>query len=147
MSFHQLKYVFIAINLELVFTAHKRSLGQGNIFSSVCQEFCSQGGLPQCMLGYHHHPTPLPSRAGTPKDQALPLEPGTPPPCAVHAGRYGQQAGGMHATGMQSSCSDISRNHIHLQNGVTAILYESVVALAHIFRITGGHSKYISRLG
>ena len=24
------------------------------------------------------------------------------PPCAVHAGRYGQQAGGMHPTGMQS---------------------------------------------
>ena len=31
-----------------------------------------------------------------PRDQA--------PPCAVHAGRYGQQAGGMHPTGMQS-CS------------------------------------------
>ena len=28
-----------------IFTAHKRSLGQGNIFSSVCQEFCSQGGV------------------------------------------------------------------------------------------------------
>ena len=26
-----------------VFTAHKRSLGQGNIFIGVCQEFCSQG--------------------------------------------------------------------------------------------------------
>ena len=45
--------------LVIVFTAWKRSLGQGTIFSSVCQEFCSQGrGLPQCMLGYHHpsHP-------------------------------------------------------------------------------------------
>ena len=30
-------YVFI--------TARKRSLGQGNIFRSVCQEFCSQRGL------------------------------------------------------------------------------------------------------
>ena len=31
-------------------------LGQGNIFRSVCQEFCPLGGcLPQCMLGY----TPL----------------------------------------------------------------------------------------
>ena len=31
----------------------KWSLGQGNIFRSVCQEFCSQGGgLPHCMLGY-----------------------------------------------------------------------------------------------
>ena len=36
-----------------IFTARKRSFGQGNIFTSVCQEFCSQGGLPHCMLGYH----------------------------------------------------------------------------------------------
>ena len=27
-------------------TARKRSLGQGNIFRSVCQEFCSRGGIP-----------------------------------------------------------------------------------------------------
>ena len=38
----------------LFVTARKRSLGQGNIFIGVCQEFCSQGGsLPQCMLGCH----------------------------------------------------------------------------------------------
>ena len=30
-----------------IFTARKRSLGQGNIFIGVCQEFCSQGG---CLL-------------------------------------------------------------------------------------------------
>ena len=40
-------------------------LGQGNIFRSVCQEFCSHLG-------------------------------------AVHAGRYRQQAGGMHPTGMHT---------------------------------------------
>ena len=28
----------------VVITTRKRSLGQGNIFSSVCQEFCSWGG-------------------------------------------------------------------------------------------------------
>ena len=39
-------------------------LGQGNIFRSVCQEFCPRGGgcLPQCMLGYtspgSKHPPP-----------------------------------------------------------------------------------------
>ena len=33
--------------MELIFTARKRSLGQGNIFIGVCQEFCSQGG---CLL-------------------------------------------------------------------------------------------------
>ena len=30
---------------EIIFSARKRSVGQGNIFTSVCQEFCSQGGL------------------------------------------------------------------------------------------------------
>ena len=70
---------------------YKRSLGKGNIFIGVCQEFCSQGG------GSASHPpgpgTPL--RADTPQDQAPPLG-------AEHAGRYGQRAGGTHPTGMQS---------------------------------------------
>ena len=35
-------------------------------------------------------------RPGTPPG------PGTPPPVAVHAGRYGQQAGGTHPTAMHS---------------------------------------------
>ena len=48
------------------------------------------GGLPQCILGYHHRPL----GAGTPQKQA--------PPWAEHDGRYGQQAGSTHPTGMQS---------------------------------------------
>ena len=35
----------LSLNLSL-FTARKRSLGQGNIFTSVCQKFCSQGTTP-----------------------------------------------------------------------------------------------------
>ena len=31
-------------NIFRLFTARKRSLGQGNIFIGVCQEFCSRGG-------------------------------------------------------------------------------------------------------
>ena len=31
-------------NQDDIITAHKRSLGEGNIFSSVCQEFCTRGG-------------------------------------------------------------------------------------------------------
>ena len=100
----------------LFITARKRSLGQGNIFSSVCQEFCTHGGSASVHAGIH----PLgadPSKPGIPLDQASPhLEqtpldrapprsrpPWTrhPPPCTVHAGRYGQQAGGMHPTGVQ----------------------------------------------
>ena len=57
----------------LVFTARKRSLGQGNIFSSVCQEYSvHRGGLPQCMLGYH------PPGADTPPTRHPP-GPSTPP--------------------------------------------------------------------
>ena len=52
-----------------VVTARKRSLGQGNIFSSVCQEFCSQGrGVPG----------QVPPWAGTPQ-AGTPLEAGAPP--------------------------------------------------------------------
>ena len=70
-------------------TARKRSLGQGNIFGSVCHVFCPGWGyLPQYMLGYH------------PPEQTPPLR--SRPPRAVHAGRYGQQADGMHPTRMQS---------------------------------------------
>ena len=88
---------------------------EGYVFMPVCQSFCSWGGgLPQCMLGY----TPLGSRhiweADTPQSRH-PLEADNPqkqtppeadtPSCAVHAGRYSQQAGGTHPTGMHT-CSD-----------------------------------------
>ena len=86
-----------------LFTARKRSLGEGNIFRSVCQEFCPQwGGGEVCLSacwdtlpGPGTSPGPgTPPGAGTPRDQA--------PRRAEHAGRYGQRAGGTHPTGMQS---------------------------------------------
>ena len=170
-----------------IVTTRKRSLGQGNIFRSMCQEFCPQGGVPgQVHPPDQVHPpgtryTPktryTPRTRYTPKDQVHPpwtrytpwdqvhpLGPGTPPdlvhppldqvhpprpgaspgpgtppgtrytpetrytpwyqvhppgpgmpwyqvhppprtrytPQTVHAGRYGQQAGGTHPTGMHS---------------------------------------------
>ena len=58
--------------MSVNFYRPQRKLGQGNIFTSVCQEFCLHGGegcLPQCMLGY------------TPSDQAEPPHgPGRHPP-------------------------------------------------------------------
>ena len=36
---------YITFAQFIPFTARKRSLEQGNIFTSVCQEFCSQGGV------------------------------------------------------------------------------------------------------
>ena len=49
-----------------------------------------------------------------------PLGPGTPPgtrytPRAVHAGRYGQQAGGTHPTAMHSCSRMHLRNTLHLK--------------------------------
>ena len=43
----------VLLDTNLDFTARKGSLGQGNIFRSVCQEFCSwgQGGNPACIAG------------------------------------------------------------------------------------------------
>ena len=62
-----------------IFTACKQSLGQGNIFSSMCQEFFSRGGVPGQVppLGRY-----IP-RAGTPPARYTPSQvhplPGTPP--------------------------------------------------------------------
>ena len=33
-------------------------LREGNVFTPVCQSFCSQGGLPKCMLEYTPRETP-----------------------------------------------------------------------------------------
>ena len=63
------------------------------IFSVACQEFCSQGGVASVHAGIPP-PEQTPPRADTPL--------GTGIPCAVYAGRYSQQVGGMHPTGMQS---------------------------------------------
>ena len=106
---------------KVIFTAHKRSLGQGNIFRSVCQEFCSQGGeyLGRYPRDQEHSPQdqvhspqdqvhPQPPRPGTPPGTRYTHGPSTPPqdqvptPSCAHAGIYGQQAGGMHPTGMLS---------------------------------------------
>ena len=86
-------------------------LGQGYVFTRVCNSVHKGGGgcLPHCMLGYTHVPWDQRQAAPPPPDQAPNgswhhPEPATPGP--VHAGRYGQQAAGMHPTGMQS-CSKI----------------------------------------
>ena len=56
--------------------------------------------MPQCMLGY------TPPGADTPQEKtplgANPPVSSNPPPRAVHAGRYVQQAGGTHPTGMHT---------------------------------------------
>ena len=65
----------------------QRSWGKVIFSQASVVPFTGEGGLPQCMLGYH----PLPG-------------PGRHPP-AEHTGRYSQRAGGMHPTGIQSCFS------------------------------------------
>ena len=80
--------ICLLLSLPMAFyivTARKRSLGQGNIFRSVCQEFCPRGGRGECLTRYtplgpgRYPPGPFrytPQGPGryTPWDQA-----GTPP--------------------------------------------------------------------
>ena len=91
----------------------RRSWGKV-IFSEVCvRNSVHGGGLPHCMLWYTPTPSPpdqrqapwdqTPPQTGTPRDQTHSPWDKTPPN-AVHAGRYGQKAGGTHPTGMQSCC-------------------------------------------
>ena len=54
-----------------IFTARKRSLRQGNIFTGVCQEFCSQGGAYSWGEG-------VPGPRGMPDPRAMPGPRGVP---------------------------------------------------------------------
>ena len=68
----------------------QRCCSKNNIFTGICQSFCSGGCLPQCMLGYTFwEGTPL--WAGTPPGRYTPTPSGryTPPPRQVQPpGRY-----------------------------------------------------------
>ena len=115
-------------------------LGQGNIFRSVCQEFCSRGGGSAPLPAGIHTPgpeagTPHPRTRGRhppPQDQRQapfwttgrhPCPGQTPPdqrqapPGTVHAGRYEQQVGGTHPTGMQSCLFLFSEDKVCVHSG------------------------------
>ena len=99
---------------------------EGNIFTGICDSVHGGGRVclnacwdttpprtrqappktrqasPQDQAGSPLEPDRHPrDRAGTPRDQTG-TPPGPVPPRAEHTGRYGQRAGGMHPTGMQS---------------------------------------------
>ena len=63
---------------------------EGYVFTPVCQSFCSQEGV--CLSAcWDSRPPPGADTS----------------PCTVHAGKYGQQAGGTHPTGMYT-CFEVS---------------------------------------
>ena len=71
------------------FTARKRSLGQGNIFTPVCHSVHRGGCLPQCMLGYHPPGSTTPGKhtplGSTPHGKHTPWEAHTPAPSPQEA--------------------------------------------------------------
>ena len=69
-------------------------LGQGYVCTRVCDSVHGGGGPVSVHAGI-----PTPWQGDPPARQTPPGE--EDPPCAVHAGRYGERAGGMHPTGMQ----------------------------------------------
>ena len=84
-------------------------LRKGNVFTPVCQSFCSQGGVSASVHAGIH--TPIPGQtspwADTPQADTLPGK--TPPgrhPLPVHAGiDMATAADGTHPTGMHSCFS------------------------------------------
>ena len=89
------------LNFVQIISARKRSLGQGNVLTPVCDSVHKGGRLPHWMLGY----TPLPRqklpRADTPLGRhplgRHPIWADTPQPLDTTG--YGQQADGTHPTG------------------------------------------------
>ena len=82
----------------MIFTTRKRSVGQGNIFTGVCQLFCpemccGERSVVKEGCGRHSPPSPGPRRRPPPLDS----EADTPLPVETATG-----AGGTHPTGMHS---------------------------------------------
>ena len=76
------KYLDASIAFTIFLLPPSTKFGQGYIFTGICDPV-HRGGSALVHAGI----LPPPSKET--------------PPCAVHAGRYSQQAGGMHPTGMQ----------------------------------------------
>ena len=110
--------VRILLNCFLV-TARKRSLQRLCFYTCLSVILFTGGSLPHCMLGY----TPQ-TRGRYPPGSRHSHRPeaGNPPPSAVHAERYEQQAGGMHPTGMLSWFSLNSANKLNFVSGDQAVV-------------------------
>ena len=104
--------------IQAIFIAYKRSLGQGNIFTSMCHSFCQQGVGGSWFPSMHHrshdqgdlypgglHPC---IQGGLHPGRGL----GRPPPPPSDTIGYGQQAGGTHPTGMHSCFKRFSSTNV-----------------------------------
>ena len=105
-------------NWFLVITARKQSLGKGNIFRSVCQEFCPQGGVSApggAWSGGMPAPKGVSARGESARGGACSGGVWWRPP------RMAIAVGGMHPTGMHSCLI------IFLTNEYTSTQYVNVL--------------------
>ena len=129
----------------MIYLPAATKLGQGNIFTSVCQEFCPQGGRVSASVHAGIQP-PLgadtPQGADTPPgsrhppweqtspQSRHPLQKQTPPPRAdtpppapgKQTAAYGQRVAGTHPTGMDS-CLNGSFRFRFVWSGILLIEY------------------------
>ena len=100
--------VGVNIDISLEFLPPANEVGEGYVFTTVCHSV-HRGGvcLSACWGRPPREQTPPGNRQ--PPEQTPP-PPEQAPPCAVHAGRYGQQAGGTHPTGMHTCSQMFSLN-------------------------------------
>ena len=114
------------------------------IFSVACVKNSVHGGGGSTWAD-------TPPRAGTPPRQVHPQPPSryitspTPgqvhPPGAVHAGKYGQQAGGTHPTGMHSCSPDMVTFHELVQWSQPDLSKNKTKIKHHFVKITSLFSK------
>ena len=115
LSSQTFRYTFRYMELAYAYLPPANEVCEGYVFTCVCLSTVGEC-LPHCMLGY----TPHQDQRQTTPEQASPWEQTPPPrdqrqtppkdqtPPAVHAGRYGQQAGGTHPTGMHTCLNAIN---------------------------------------
>ena len=98
---------------DCLFTARKRSLGQGKLLHLSVSHSVHGGGRTWAGTLPPGPGTPLPRPGHTPRGPDTPPRTSTPPgPGTPPAGRYRQQAGGTHPAGMHSCY----RMHLHVKH-------------------------------
>ena len=100
---HDIQIDFSTKRFRVCLLPPATKLGQRYVFTRVCDSV-HRGGVCPITCWDTHTPLPWVSEAGTPpRIRGRHPPSGTRPhPSAVHAGRYRQQAGGTHPTGMHS---------------------------------------------
>ena len=121
-----------------IFLPAATKLGQGNIFTSVCQEFCPRGGgvLPQCMLGYTpgadtHPPTHPRTRRPPPREAD----------CSIRStsGRYASYWNAFLFTDMSISISIWGHFYTSVANLPAANLPVASLPTCLFFTVLGGY--------